>query len=70
MSDEQLRLQMAMAWERAKGEMRSVAVAAGHRRLCGPMTVGHEKWCADLWQELDGRIEKFITDMEDEGMIE
>lgn len=70
MSDEQIRLQMAMAWERAKGELRSIAAAAGHRRLCDPMTAVHEKWCSARWAELDERIEKFIAEMEDEGMVE
>jgi len=70
MSDEQIRVQMAMAWERAKGELRSIAIAAGHRRLCEPMTLEREKWCSARWQQLDDRIEKFITDMDDEGMTE
>jgi hypothetical protein len=70
MSEDAIQLQMAMAWERAKGELRSIVIAAGHRRLCAPMTAEHEYRCTDRWIELDARIEKFIKEMEDEGMVE
>ena len=64
-----IRAQKAMAWERAKGELRSMVIADGHIRpyqQTSERLKEHEK----RWLAIDKRIEEFIADFENDGLHE
>ena len=61
----------AMAWERAKGELRAVAIAEGHRRLCDDYRTPEDvNGSSPKWVALEGAIEEFIKHIEDEALHE
>jgi hypothetical protein len=57
----------AMAWERAKGELRACLMGAIKAE---PLTGDDNKMQRDRWSKFNDRIEAFISDVEDHGLNE
>lgn len=68
-SEALLRAIKTMAWERAKGELRAVAMAQAHFRSVA-MTSAQEASGRKKWLALEKRIEEFIRAVEDDGLHE
>jgi hypothetical protein len=69
MDDETIRTMKLMAWERAKGELRSMVMAQGMLQTVAPTSETAEA-SSERWKDLDERIEAFIVSVEDDGLHE
>tara|TARA_R110000851_G_scaffold59347_5_gene137355 strand:- start:926 stop:1135 length:210 start_codon:yes stop_codon:yes gene_type:complete len=54
----------AIAWERAKGELRACVSASVASQ---PLNADDERNQTSTWLEFDKRVEAFISDIEDHG---
>ncbi len=70
MREVEIQLQKAVLWEEAKGKLRAMVAAQGHRRLCEPMTSEREKLLFDEYLAMEKRIEAFIEEVEMDGLQE
>ncbi len=67
-----MQLHKAIQWELAKGHLRAMMVAEGHRRLSENTRLSKE-WldeCEGKFGRLKQKIEAFIAEIENEGLCE